>query len=521
MKYFLSLLFVFTLLQSNAQTLCFQQTIGDKEAEANTVLKTTGGGYLLAGKTWNLQNTGYDIFLVKLDSIGNILWKKTYGDSLVYEWETDIQKTQDGGYIMTGQSFDLNTFLSNTFILKTDSLGNISWHQSFGGSLLKIIVQPNGYLFGGVISTIGSGNNDFYLLKTDFNGNVLWSKSYGGQMVDALSDMCAYKNGWLLAGSSNSNINGETNNYFIRTDSVGNTLYEYAIGDTTQEEITAIVRKPNNSLIVAGTQYFYDTLGIKHRAISLYQLNDSFQIVWQKTLFCGFHSDVHKIVLTKPDNGIAICGTKQDADTLPTDGFLIKTDSVGQVQWAKSYGATNDDALFDCVQMNDTGFALAGNSKSFNSSGYNNIYLAKTNLQGNSFCNSTNLNVLQSNATFSVYFKHSNIDTGVIIANNIFLTDTLGMNSIICTNYVPANVETVVNENDFNISPNPITETIFINAKEDGNLVCYSVDGTVIFTTSFNKGKNAINSFRPERGIYFYEATFKNSVAKRGKLMVQ
>ena len=522
MRIFLSLFFLFSFFSTKSQTLRFQQTIGDKDAEAHSVLKTTEGGYVLAGKSWNYQNTDYDIFLLKLDSLGNVIWKKTYGDTLVYEWETDLKKAQDGGFVMTGQSFSLTTFLSNSFILKTDSLGNIIWHKSFGGSLKKVVVDNNGYLVAGDISTLGMGNNDLYLLKTDLNGNVLWSKSKGEFFEEDLSYVDQYKDGWLLAGQSNSNSISNVNNYFIYTDSLGNTIKEYAIGDTTEESVIDVTKRTSGGLVITGHINVFDSLGKKHRMISLYKVDDTFHIVWQKMISCGYHTDVQKIILTKPDEGIAICGTKFDTDSSLSDGFLIKVDSNGQILWSKSYGGSNDEAFYDLVQMSDTGFAIVGMSRSFNIFFYNNIYLVKTDQQGSSFCHDSSTFLSEMPTYFTQHSVHTSTDTGTVFASNIFYTDTLGIVKTICSTYSPVKIDEVNQQSDFKLYPNPSSGIINIDVPKNCTITIFNVAGSVIFSKKLVEGKNAISEFHLAEGFYIYEAiSQENSILSRGKFVVE
>jgi hypothetical protein len=335
-----------------------------------------------------------------------------------------------------------------------------------------------------------------------------------------LNSALPYKNGWLLSGGSNSNTSGIANNYFIQTDSNGNSIAEYEIGDTTEASAICVVKKNTGGFYVAGTLRLFDTLGLKHRVISLYQVNDSFQIVWQKTLTCGYHSDVQKIIITKPDDGIAICGTKYDTDSSTGDAFLIKTDSLGQVYWCKTYGGAEEDKFNDLIQMSDTGFAIAGTSKSFSSSSLNNIYLVKTDLNGNSYCNFSPKTVLTSPSYFSTYSRHLTTDTGTIVATNNFTADTLSGHTVLCTSYITS-VISAEKEDVFHLFPNPTENTVKITSEEEGVFYLQDIKGHQVFNSKIIIGTQELSLRHLETGIYFwYTVDLKGNIFSKGKLML-
>src|SRR5690242_16769384 len=114
---------------------------------ATSICKTTDGGYMVAGTT-DSQNNGdvtglhgiYDFWLCKLDSLGDLVWQKTYGGS-GEDYASEIQPTSDGGYVMVGttKSFDGDVtpthFGGDYWIVKISASGNIQWQKTFGGSL--------------------------------------------------------------------------------------------------------------------------------------------------------------------------------------------------------------------------------------------------------------------------------------------------------------------------------------------------------------------------------------------------
>ncbi|GIW65270.1 MAG: hypothetical protein KatS3mg093_249 [Candidatus Parcubacteria bacterium] len=91
--------------------------------------QTSDGGYILGGKTQSF-GAGYDdMFVVKLDSSGNISWSKTIGGTN-NDYINSLQQTSDGGYILGGDTVSYGAGISDMFVVKLDSSGNISWSKN-------------------------------------------------------------------------------------------------------------------------------------------------------------------------------------------------------------------------------------------------------------------------------------------------------------------------------------------------------------------------------------------------------
>lgn len=102
--------------------------------ECYDVLQTNDGGYIMVGKSFSFSINGdYDVYVVKVNSQGNVEWSKTYGGSTTNHNEIgySIGKTDDGGYIITGESlYGFGVGLRNIYLIKLDSLGNSGCNQA-------------------------------------------------------------------------------------------------------------------------------------------------------------------------------------------------------------------------------------------------------------------------------------------------------------------------------------------------------------------------------------------------------
>ena len=101
----------------------WQKTYGGSgEDYANSIQQTSDGGYIVAGQTYSFRASGFDAWVLKLDSSGNITWQKTSGGS---SWDTanSVKQTSDGGYIVAGYSFSVGAVDYDYLVLKVNAIG--------------------------------------------------------------------------------------------------------------------------------------------------------------------------------------------------------------------------------------------------------------------------------------------------------------------------------------------------------------------------------------------------------------
>lgn len=244
---------------NNGDTL-WTKTIGNSlEDNGLSMQQTTDSCFIISGYTYNTESGSADIFLLKLNKHGALLWSKLYGGE-----DTDgygfVKQTRDGGYIITGVTYSFGATLDgNLYLIRTDKNGNLLWSQQYGG-----IGTDRGYdiqettqgdfVVCGETYSYGAGHSDLYVLKTDKNGTLLWSKTYGGSSFDfGRGITLAADKGYLVSGHALSfSADNRYDVMLVRTDEDGNSGCNETNAATTASATATQVK--NAAFLITGTQ---------------------------------------------------------------------------------------------------------------------------------------------------------------------------------------------------------------------------------------------------------------------------
>jgi len=249
----------------------WDRTFGGPGLEAGrSVMETKDGGYIITGGTESYGTGGFDIWLIKTDSEGNEKWNKTFGGP-GYDWAFSVQQTKDGEYIITGRthSYD-DTGEGDFWLIKTDPEGNKEWERSFGGpgyDASRSVQETNdgGYVIVGNTESYGAGSQDIWVVKTDASGNEQWNRTFGGAYYEAGSSVLVTEDGgYIITGYTESYGYflyrlGPTgarpgNAWLIKTDSKGNKVWDMIFGYGAFEFVQETI---DRGYIILGTTTTY------------------------------------------------------------------------------------------------------------------------------------------------------------------------------------------------------------------------------------------------------------------------
>jgi regulation of enolase protein 1 (concanavalin A-like superfamily) len=241
---------------ANGDTVWTMTYGGPSSDRGYSIIQTDDGGFAVTGHTW-LQSVNYEIYVIRTDAYGDTLWTRTYG-GVNNDQARSIAQTSDGGFIITGYTETYSSGSSNIYLVRTDPNGDLLWEQAYGGigddwGYDVAQTSDGGYIIVGWTSAYGDGNGDVYLIRTDTNGDVLWAQSYGGnQWESGYSVTQSADGGFVVAGTSSSYGSGGYDVYLIKVNSLGDTLWTRTYGSTGWEQGSSIARTSDDGYIVAG-----------------------------------------------------------------------------------------------------------------------------------------------------------------------------------------------------------------------------------------------------------------------------
>jgi hypothetical protein len=374
---FSALLTIF--FSSNSYGVTWENTFGGSaDDRGNSVQQTTDGGFIIAGYTESFGAGGSDVYLIKTDGSGNLVWENTFGGTAGDEGRS-VQQTTDGGFIIAGSTESFGAGGRDVYLIKTDASGNLVWEKIFGGSYNDDGNSVQQTTDGGFIIA-GSTSGDVYLIKTDASGNLVWEKTFGGTDFDeGRSVQQTTDGGFIISGDTTYLIWGSV--YLIKTDASGNLVWENTFGSGHGYSVRQTT--DGGFIIAAGRRiymktYFYWAYLIK--------TDGSGNLVWENTFgeypWPGIGGGYGYSGQQTTDGGFIIAGWEDPAFEFKShEVSLIKTDASGNLVWGKTFGGTDFDEGRSVQQTTDGGYIIAGETSSFGA-GSQDVYLIYTDEDG-------------------------------------------------------------------------------------------------------------------------------------------
>lgn len=247
-------------LDANGSVI-WTKTIGGAglEASRGAPIELVSGNIIITGYTESYGAGAKDIYLVKLDPIGNLIWTKTLGQGNDDDWIESSALAGANEIILNGR-FDSNPSTENAGIMSIDTTGNVNWAKTYATSgqskVMRTLKVPNGDILS-VTNTdaFGAGQRDQLLMRTDAFGNVIWAKTFGGPLDDAgTCNISLFNSGDILfSGGTQSFGMGMRDLSLIKVDNIGNLVWAKVYGSTNED----------NSIFGRGTFIQNDRILIK------------------------------------------------------------------------------------------------------------------------------------------------------------------------------------------------------------------------------------------------------------------
>ncbi|MCD6249906.1 MAG: T9SS type A sorting domain-containing protein [candidate division Zixibacteria bacterium] len=373
-------LLVLALSPVSAQDMLWSASYGGYYNEGGySGARTVDGGCLVLGSTYSFGAGDHDFYLLCIDSLGDTLWSRTYGGAEA-DIGYDLCPSGDGGYFAVGSTRSFGAGQSDVYLLKIDFIGGLIWSKTYGGSEFETglsvrATSDGGCIIAGSTSSYGAGSDDIYLIRTDSQGDTLWTRAYGGTAEDVANAVRPTPDGgFITSGFTGSFGAGYYSLYAIRTDANGDTLWSATYGGDQADIGYGVENTLDGGLVFVGVTAnggYYDTYLVK--------TDPTGGIEWERS-YGGTQNDCGYSVRSTADGGYFIAGTTDSYGNGKIDMHVIKTNPLGITEWDNTYGGSQSDFCRAAVS-DDGSYFLVGYSYSY-AIGGSDIYLLKISAEG-------------------------------------------------------------------------------------------------------------------------------------------
>ncbi|OWY26075.1 T9SS C-terminal target domain-containing protein [Sphingobacteriales bacterium UPWRP_1] len=331
------------------------------------LLPTIQNNYLLAGQTNSYSNNGNeDVYLLKTDPAGNVLWWKNYDYQGFSDVAWEVAPANGGGYAVSGFTANSNG-LNDTYLLKIDEDGNKLWEKTFGISANDrgwgISATPdNGFAIAAQVSDTLGASMLGMALKTDADGNVQWSRLLGYNIAVIYHIKPTSDGGYIVAGRSRQQLaaSTETKAYLAKLYSNGQTEWEFLFGNSTWARFFDVTETSDGAFMAVGS--ILDVASGNYK-MYLLKVNGGGGIIWENTVPVeGNNFGNYKVLETADGNYVFTGNVELSQNPLNRQGYLLKTNTYGNELWSRYYGNNvgTGTVLYDACQNADGGFMLFG-----------------------------------------------------------------------------------------------------------------------------------------------------------------
>lgn len=333
------------------RNLWFQTYRGNGYSDGHCVREVRGGGFIAVGETKSKDAYDHDVYVVRTDGKGALMWEKVFGGARCdYAWS--VRQTKDGGFIMAGGTESFGAGIYDVYLVKLDSTGNVVWEKTFGGSasdcgysLLQL--ADGGFLVAGSAESFSAGNPDVYLLRTDADGEMIWQKTYGGSGSDYGWHLLeAAGGGYVIAGEKEV-VNEQGAGfaaYLLKVDDDGKQLWENTYGNGKASSFYGACRVGDGYVLTGKieSESGYDLYVVK--------TSEDGSLIWEKTLE-GVGSNSGYAVAQTRGGGLVVAGKKGIEKSAASEIIMLKLNTGSKANGAYVWSVVFAVAVFAVVLL--------------------------------------------------------------------------------------------------------------------------------------------------------------------------
>lgn len=342
----------------------FEKSFGGPKADlGRAVLQTRDDGFIEVGVSEGElgDDNDLDIFVVRTDVDGTVVWTRRYDDGF-QEFGEDVVQTEDEGFLVVGARQLTAGSPDETFLIKINRRGELQWSRAYSQDDVAergqqiIAAQNGGYLITGYRNLPGSSRKEILAIKVDDAGTVEWRATYGGFFdQEGVGALNATDGEFILGANITDGTGTDSDLALLRISPTGELLWQKTLNATTDnEQMEDIIRTSDGHLAFVGSTNDFNTA-----VIAKADLNGD--LLWFEEIDASdFDDELNGLI--EEDNGenlVAVGQTTPSAENF--DVLMVKVNAAsGQRIWERRLGdATSTDIGQGLATTRDGGYALA------------------------------------------------------------------------------------------------------------------------------------------------------------------
>lgn len=338
----------------------WERTIGGGGDDVGSALAVTADGGLIVVGTTDSKGAGKsDLWLVRLDATGAVVWDKTYGgdgDDAGY-----AVATVDDGYVVAGATTDGKG--STGWLMRVDGIGTRLWQDMAGASDGYRAVRPTaagGFVLAGtirdkdqshawVVTLDGKGQNARPFLHQKGNSTA--------------SDVQPVGEDYVAVGTLDSTGKGRPGLYIVKLDQRMKPVWERVYKGSNIDVYSHVLPLADGGFLVAGTTDRTDRSGAPAGSGRITRLDGNGNKLWDKLIGRGKMETINAVAPAGAD-GFVLAGSIVAKSGASEDAWLVKIDGAGKTVWERRFGGDGADRLNDLKALKDGGFIAVGTTAS-------------------------------------------------------------------------------------------------------------------------------------------------------------
>lgn len=320
--------------------LLWNRTWGGNSRDDGTevVVSTTGDVYQV-GSTWSYSAGDSDVVLLKYDSSGTLLWYRTWGGT-DWDYALGVEVSTMGDIYVTGCTKSYGSGDSDIVLLRYDSLGNLIWNKTWGGPDKErgegVAVSNLGNIYvTGDTQSYGL-RDDVVLLKYDSSGNLNWCKTWGGNYSELGLGVAVSSTGDVyITGDTHSYSTGECETLLLRYDASGNLIWNRTWGGVKADYGSEVSVSIQGDIYITGNTWSY---GAGNFDILLLKYDSSGNLLWNKTWGDAERDDGREVA-------VSTLGDIYIAGDHGGQVVLLRYDASGNLIWYKCAPASGSGGI--------------------------------------------------------------------------------------------------------------------------------------------------------------------------------